>query len=50
MLPPQQSGLRTGFVARPLEHGAKQRKDITPDGAWDVVAADFVDLAAKLGA
>lgn len=43
-------GLRTGFIARPLEHGAKQRRDLAADGAWDVVADDFVDLAAKLGA
>ncbi len=46
----QACGLRTGFVPRPLERGAKQRRDLAPDGAWDVVAADFVDLAAKLGA
>jgi 2-haloacid dehalogenase len=41
-------GLRTAYVARPKEHG--------PDGSappthhpFDVVAADFVDLASRLG-
>jgi len=42
-------GLRTAFVPRPKEHGPGQTKDLAPDGAWDVVAKDFVDLAEKLG-
>ena len=42
-------GLRTAFVPRPTEHGPGQTKDLTPDGPWDVVAKDFVDLAVKLG-
>jgi 2-haloacid dehalogenase len=42
-------GLRTAFVPRPTEHGPGQTKDLAPDGPWDVVAKDFVDLAAKLG-
>ena len=42
-------GLRTAFVPRPGEHGPGQTKDLTPDGSWDVVARDFVDLADKLG-
>lgn len=42
-------GLRTAFVPRPKEHGPGQTKDLAPDGAWDVVAQDFVDLAEKLG-
>ncbi len=41
-------GLRTGFVARPLEFGPGGRADDAPQGAWDVVAADFVDLARRL--
>ena len=42
-------GLRTAFVPRPTEHGPGQTKDLAPDGTWDVVARDFVDLAEKLG-
>ena len=42
-------GLRTAFVPRPTEHGPGQTKDLAPDGQWDVVAKDFVDLAGKLG-
>jgi 2-haloacid dehalogenase len=42
-------GLRTAFVPRPTEHGPGQTKDLKPDGSWDVVATDFVDLAAKMG-
>jgi len=42
-------GLKTAFVPRPAEHGPGQTKDLAPDGAWDVVATDFVDLAAKMG-
>jgi 2-haloacid dehalogenase len=43
-------GLRTGFVSRPHEYGAGRRADDGGRGAWDVRAADFVDLAARLGA
>ncbi len=46
----QAQGLQTAFVARPLEHGPGQSSDLTPDGDWTVVAADFKDLAAQLGA
>jgi 2-haloacid dehalogenase len=42
-------GLRTAFVPRPTEHGPGQTKDLAPDGPWDVIARDFVDLAEKLG-
>jgi 2-haloacid dehalogenase len=42
-------GLRTAFVARPTEHGPGQRTDLAPDRDFDVVAGDFVDLAARLG-
>ena len=42
-------GLRTAFVPRPTEYGPGQTKDLAPDGPWDVVARDFVDLAEKLG-
>lgn len=42
-------GLKTAFVPRPAEHGAGQTTDLEPAQAWDVVARDFQDLAAKLG-
>jgi 2-haloacid dehalogenase len=45
----QGAGLRTAFVPRPAEHGPGQTTDLKPEGRWDVVAADFVDLAAKMG-
>ena len=42
-------GLRTAFVPRPAEHGTGQTRDVKPAREWDVVASDFVDLAARLG-
>jgi 2-haloacid dehalogenase len=44
------AGLRTGFVARPLEFGAGRRTDDGSRGPWDVVATDFGELADRLGA
>jgi len=44
------AGLRTGFVFRPLEHGPDRVLRMPPDGEFDVMAADFRDLADKLGA
>ena len=44
------AGLRTAFVPRPAEHGPGQTTDLAPEADWDVVAADFLDLAARLGA
>jgi 2-haloacid dehalogenase len=41
-------GLKTGFVPRPLEYGAGQKKDLGPSEPWDIVASDFGDLAARL--
>jgi 2-haloacid dehalogenase len=43
-------GLLTAFVPRPAEHGPGQTTDLAPDAEWDVVAVDFLDLAAQLGA
>jgi 2-haloacid dehalogenase len=44
-------GLRTAFVARPQEHGPKGKPDLTaPEGAVDLSAKDFVQLAGALGA
>ena len=43
-------GLRTAFVARPLEYGPGRTPDLTPDSSVDVSARDFMDLARQLGA
>ena len=43
-------GLRTAFVPRPLEFGPNAPPEAPPEGGVDLVAADFLDLAAKLGA
>ena len=43
-------GLRTAHVHRPLEWGDAGGEERPPDDAFDVVAADFLDLAAKLEA
>lgn len=42
-------GLRTGFVARPLEFGPQGKVDTDYESAFDVNASDFLDLAGKLG-
>lgn len=42
-------GLRTAFVVRPMEYGPNQTTDLEARHAFDVVAADFVDLASQLG-
>lgn len=41
-------GMATAFVPRPLEYGPGQKTDLAPEAAWDVVAADLEDLAARL--
>ena len=45
----QRAGLKAAYVPRPLEHGPGRRPEAA-DPAFDVVASDFLDLAAKLGA
>lgn len=43
-------GLATAFVPRPTEHGPGQTTDLAADpDCVDLPAADFIDLAAKLG-
>ena len=44
------AGLRTAFVPRPAEYGPGQTTDRVAEHDYDVVAADFIDLAAQLGA
>ena len=46
----QAAGLRAAFVQRPWEFGAPAKKDLKPEKDFDVNAADFLDLATKLGA
>lgn len=41
----QKLGLRTAFIPRPTEHGPGQTSDLSAEGAWDYVAADFEELA-----
>lgn len=43
-------GLKTAFIPRPTEHGRNQTRDLTPEADWDEIAADFGDLAGRLGA
>jgi 2-haloacid dehalogenase len=43
-------GFRTAFVPRPLERGPDRQVDTSPAPDFDVVADDFIELAAKLGA
>jgi len=42
-------GLRTAFVARPLEYGPNGTPDLKADSSVDVSAKDFNDLAGQLG-
>jgi 2-haloacid dehalogenase len=44
------AGLRTAFVARPLEYGPDGKPDLKGDASVDVSAKDFSDLAGQLGA
>lgn len=44
------AGLRTGYVARPLERGPGQPPPRVDDREFDHVAADFLDLADQLHA
>jgi 2-haloacid dehalogenase len=42
-------GLRTAYVKRPLEAGPDTPAPRFDDGEFDIVAADFVDMARQLG-
>lgn len=42
-------GLRTCFVPRPREFGAKQTSDLGPASDWTLVVDDLVDLADRFG-
>ena len=43
-------GMRTGFVPRATEYGPGQETDLEPEEDWDVIAKDFGELSARLGA
>lgn len=43
------TGMRTIFVPRPDEYGPDDPRDKRPERDYDLVAADFVDLADRLG-
>jgi len=45
----QKLGLKTAFVARPTEYGPLQKHDFKATGEWDIVAADFGELAGRMG-
>ncbi len=45
----KQLGLRSAFVIRPLEFGAKTVAQTYELGEFDIVANDFIDLAKQLG-
>ena len=42
-------GLRTALVLRPLEYGKGRHPDLSPEPAFDINAATFLDLADQLG-
>jgi 2-haloacid dehalogenase len=42
-------GLNTAFVPRPAEYGPGQTKDLRPEGPWDFVADNMIELAGLLG-
>ena len=44
------NGMRTAFVARPLEWGPGAAAERAEPGEFDLVAGDFEDLASQLGA
>jgi 2-haloacid dehalogenase len=42
-------GMKTAFISRPYEHGAKQSRDFKAEHDFTYVARDFEDLATQLG-
>ncbi len=43
------AGLRTAYVIRPLERGPNREVNTNPEGDFDIIATDFLDLARQLG-
>ncbi len=46
----QEQGLKTAFVARPLEHGPDGPSEAEATGDWDFVAVSFIELAEAISA
>lgn len=44
----QALGFRTAFVCRPTEYGPDQRKDLEPEGDWDIAADSMTEVADAL--
>ena len=44
----REAGLKTAFVARPFEHGKRQKIDLQPESDWDFVADSFTALAQEI--
>jgi 2-haloacid dehalogenase len=42
------AGLKTAFIPRPTEYGPDQTTDLDPSADWDIVAADFHQLANRM--
>ena len=42
------NGMQTAYVARPMEWGSQTHSEDPPAGTFDVLAADFEDLASQL--
>ncbi|MFN0071736.1 MAG: haloacid dehalogenase type II [Chloroflexota bacterium] len=42
------NGMKTAFVARPLEWGSEGAAEVPEDNEFDLVATDFLDLASQL--
>ncbi len=45
----RQLGLKTAFFPRTTEHGPGQSGNLAAESDWDVIAADMLDLAARMG-
>ncbi|SDR51350.1 2-haloacid dehalogenase [Paraburkholderia fungorum] len=45
----RQCGLRTAFIARPLEHGPSQQTDLKAEQDWDFIGESLNDVATQLG-
>ena len=41
-------GMKTAFVCRPIEYGPNQSADLAPEGDWDIIAKDLLELAGQL--
>lgn len=41
--------MQTAFVPRTTEYGPNQKTDLKPEEGWDIIAADFGELASALG-